>query len=41
MVKPIIALDSDGVLLDYHASYRSVWHKAFNQLPALKDANAY
>lgn len=41
MVKPIIALDADGVLLDYHVAYRSAWEKAFNQLPALKDPNAY
>lgn len=41
MVKPIIALDVDGVLLDYHAAYRSAWRKAFNYLPAFKDSNAY
>lgn len=41
MVKPIIALDADGVLLDYHAAYRSAWKKAFNHCPALKDPNAY
>lgn len=41
MAKPIIALDADGVLLDYHASYRSAWHQAFNELPVLKDMNAY
>lgn len=29
MFKPIIALDADGVLLDYHVAYRSAWHKAF------------
>jgi hypothetical protein len=41
MSKPIIALDADGVLLDYHVAYRSAWHKAFNLLPSLKDPNAY
>lgn len=41
MVKPIIALDADGVLLDYHVAYRSAWEKAFNHCPALKDPNAY
>ena len=41
MSKPIIALDADGVLLDYHVAYRNAWHKAFNDLPALKDPNAY
>lgn len=40
-MKPIIALDGDGVLLDYHQAYRQAWHKAFGVLPALKDALAY
>ena len=39
--KRIIALDADGVLLDYHAAYRDAWHKAFGVLPALKDPQAY
>jgi phosphoglycolate phosphatase-like HAD superfamily hydrolase len=39
--KPIIALDADGVLLDYNAAYRKAWEKAFGELPALRDANAY
>jgi phosphoglycolate phosphatase-like HAD superfamily hydrolase len=39
--KPIIALDADGVLLDYHHSYRSAWHRAFGELPALRDPLAY
>jgi hypothetical protein len=38
---PIIALDADGVLLDYNAAYRKAWEKAFGELPALRDANAY
>lgn len=41
MSKPIIALDADGVLLDYHVAYRNAWHRAFNHLPVLKDPNAY
>lgn len=41
MVKPIIALDADGVLLDYHVAYRNAWEKAFNHSPALRDPNAY
>ncbi len=41
MSKPIIALDADGVLLDYHVAYRNAWHKAFSHLPTLKDPNAY
>ena len=39
--KPIIALDADGVLLDYNASYRKAWERAFGVLPALRDENAY
>ncbi|WP_395007476.1 HAD family hydrolase [Undibacterium sp.] len=39
--KPIIALDADGVLLDYNAGYRTVWERAFGVLPVLRDANAY
>jgi len=39
--KPIIALDADGVLLDYNAAYRKAWEKTFGELPALRDANAY
>lgn len=39
--KSIIALDADGVLLDYHAAYRQVWQKAFGVLPELKDLQAY
>ncbi|MFC0348637.1 hypothetical protein [Undibacterium danionis] len=41
MPKPIITLDADGVLLDYHVAYRNAWLKAFNHLPVLKDPNAY
>jgi len=39
--KPRIALDADGVLLDYHHSYRHAWHRAFGVLPELADAEAY
>lgn len=39
--KEIIALDADGVLLDYHVAYRHVWQKAFGYLPALLDPHAY
>ncbi len=39
--KLIIAVDADGVLLDYHAAYRQAWHKAFGVLPKLKDPQAY
>lgn len=40
-MRPIIALDADGVLLDYHQAYRHAWHKAFGIMPNLKDALAY
>lgn len=36
-----IALDADGVLLDYNAAYAVAWRKAFGVLPALRDPNAY
>lgn len=39
--KGTIALDADGVLLDYHASYAMAWQKAFGTLPAIKDPLAY
>ncbi|MFZ6735396.1 HAD family hydrolase [Undibacterium sp. Ji42W] len=39
--KGIIALDADGVLLDYHASYALAWQKAFGVLPSIKDPFAY
>lgn len=39
--KPIIALDADGVLLDYHAAYRRAWGHAFGALPELRDPEAY
>lgn len=38
---PIIALDADGVLLDYHAAYRRAWSQAFGYLPQLRDPLAY
>lgn len=37
----LIALDADGVLLDYHAAYRAAWQRAFGELPALRDPQAY
>ena len=37
----IIALDADGVLLDYHAAYRIAWFRAFGVLPEIKDSRAY
>ena len=38
---PVIALDADGVLLDYHAAYRQAWAQAFGYLPKLRDPLAY
>lgn len=40
-MKPIICLDGDGVLLDFHLAYRFAWHKAFGVLPTIKDPDAY
>lgn len=37
----IIALDADGVLLDYGTAYAGAWAKAFGAMPALRDPNAY
>lgn len=37
----IIALDADGVLLDYNTAYASAWERAFGQRPRLKDPQAY
>ncbi|AWV07273.1 HAD family hydrolase [Marilutibacter maris] len=36
-----IALDADGVLLDYSTAYAHAWAKAFGTLPALRDPDAY
>lgn len=37
----IIAIDADGVLLDYHTAYRRAWKQAFGELPELRDPKAY
>lgn len=39
--KPVIALDGDGVLFDYHEAYRGAWAKAFGALPPVRDPQAY
>jgi phosphoglycolate phosphatase-like HAD superfamily hydrolase len=39
--RPIIALDADGVLLDYGAAYPHVWHRAFGIFPNERDPDAY
>lgn len=40
-MKPIIALDADGVLVDYHEGYADAWTRTFGERPALRDAAAY
>jgi len=39
--RPVVAMDVDGVLLDYHQSYRDAWARAFGTLPDLRDRDAY
>ena len=41
MVKPVIALDADGVLLDFHLGYAGAWARAFGAAPAERDRLAY
>ena len=40
-MKKIIALDADGVLLNYHEAYRQAWGRAFGILPRVVDPDAY
>lgn len=37
----LIALDADGVLLDYHHAYAQAWSKAFGGTPTVLDPLAY
>ena len=37
----LIALDADGVLLNYNLAYASAWERAFGQRPALRNPQAY
>lgn len=41
MQNRIIALDADGVLLDYNLAYADAWKKAFGIYPKEVDPNAY
>ena len=41
MGKGIIALDADGVLLDYGLAYAGAWERAFGQYPRERDPKAY
>jgi phosphoglycolate phosphatase-like HAD superfamily hydrolase len=38
---PVIALDADGVLLDFHLGYAGAWRRAFGAAPAERDPLAY
>jgi len=41
MYRGLIALDADGVLLDYNQAYGRAWEKAFGVKPQLVNPNAY
>jgi len=41
MAKPLIALDADGVLLDFHLGYAGAWKRAFGAAPRERDPLAY
>ncbi|MDB5820892.1 MAG: phosphate acetyltransferase [Rhizobacter sp.] len=41
MKRPLIALDADGVLVDFHLGYAGAWQRAFGALPAERDPLAY
>ncbi len=41
MPRPVIALDADGVLLDFHLGYAGAWARAFGSMPAERDPLAY
>jgi hypothetical protein len=41
MSKGLIALDGDGVLLDYNFAYALAWERAFGERPKLKDPLGY
>jgi phosphoglycolate phosphatase-like HAD superfamily hydrolase len=41
MIRPLIALDADGVLLDFHRGYASAWERAFGSAPPERDPLAY
>lgn len=40
-MRPLIALDADGVLLDLHHGYAIAWERAFGLRPPVKDPLAY
>ena len=41
MARPLIALDADGVLLDFHLGYAGLWQRAFGTMPVERDPLAY
>jgi len=41
MTKGVIALDADGVLLDYGLAYAGAWRQAFGSYPRERDPSAY
>ena len=41
MAKALIALDADGVLLDFHLGYADAWRRAFGVAPRERDRLAY
>lgn len=41
MARPVIALDADGVLLDFHLAYAHAWQRVFGAMPAERDPQAY
>jgi phosphoglycolate phosphatase-like HAD superfamily hydrolase len=41
MSRPVIALDADGVLLDFHLGYAGAWARAFGAAPPERDPLAY
>jgi len=41
MRKPVIAVDADGVMLDYSTAYGRAWERAFGWRPTERDPSAY
>ncbi|MEO8080309.1 MAG: HAD family hydrolase [Caldimonas sp.] len=41
MPRPLLALDADGVLLDFHLGYAGAWRRAFGATPRERDRLAY
>ncbi len=39
--RPRVALDADGVLLDFHFGYAVAWQRAFGEFPRERDPQAY